>query len=342
MFANVTFYRVDPAFEPSADLLSRMPAKAPLPQERRTSGFIDPCAHASDGLVHKILGGAISQNEKVSKIYGDLSLSRVFLICLETCEKLLPAAYLREKGEEKITKIYAKEARTVGAKEARQIREEIYESLLPQAFTQKKRIYAAFCNGFLMVGTSSNKQADEMINKLISVFNFAPRLIKISETPKIMMLDWLAKGAPEGLSLDDFVELERVENGEISIFKKTDLNDVYKKHCENGMFNVKKMAMTFGGFLSFKLRESLVFNSVKDESNEPLEGEEEDNREEKINADAFLLITGLVNAFSLLLTHFKEQKPEDDLLSDDKIILSAIENKEIAKLASDIFKGAEK
>ena len=59
-----------------------------------------------------------------------------YLLCQRREEKILPASVVNEFLADKVQQIEAEEARDLGRREKKQLRDEVYTDLLPRAFTR--------------------------------------------------------------------------------------------------------------------------------------------------------------------------------------------------------------
>ena len=205
MFKNAVFFRVGPDFRITGDTLSTSPARPCGPTESLTIGFAPPRPdHAPDLLTHTV---------------GDYTL-----IALETEQRILPSAVIKAEVSERAKTIEEEQGRRVGRRERREIEGAVALELLPKAFTRKKRIYAVFAPGLLIIegGKSQADMMTEMRHRVVA--DFPVSRIKVVKSPTSVMTGWLMDNGDteNNLTLDDFCRL--VSEGNQSITYRTYLD----------------------------------------------------------------------------------------------------------------------
>src|SRR5690625_3260142 len=146
-FKHLHLYRLhDSATIPASDLeaaLAEQVARSPGSQEARRVGWCPPAGRAGTALLHEMQGQR--------------------LMTLLRYERLLPASVVREELEERSADIEAQEGRKLRRQEKQELKEQIYEELLPRAFvrTQKVDLWWDTRRHLIAVNTSSRKRAEE-------------------------------------------------------------------------------------------------------------------------------------------------------------------------------------
>jgi recombination associated protein RdgC len=294
MFKNAIIYTVTPGFKFNPEYLGRRPARACSAFEQRTDGFVNPCDHS--GLVHDISGMQV--------------------ICWETEDKILPGSVVTDHVNECIDNIEDEQGRKVGRKEARDIKERVIEDLLPKAFVQHRRTFAALTDKYLIINTSSQARADDLLlslNKALDAMPFRPMNTVIA--PLSAMTGWVAANdAPAGFSLDDILELRSASEQSASIrYTNHDIGgDEVANHIANGKIAIK-LGMTFNDRVSFVVDDKLHIKRI---AFLDFEREEEDEDPQSVfDADMTLAvaeITAVIDSLAEEMGGFV--KPESDLL----------------------------
>src|SRR5690554_983786 len=123
-FKHLHLYRLHgTAAIPAADLeaaLAEQAARAPGNQEARRVGWCPPAGRAGTALLHELQGQR--------------------LVTMLRHERLLPASVVREELEERSADIEAQEGRKLRRQEKQELKEQIYEELLPRAFVRTQKV----------------------------------------------------------------------------------------------------------------------------------------------------------------------------------------------------------
>lgn len=195
MFKNVRLYRLE---EPSAidaeGLEQQLSARRfhPCgPLQTASLGWHPPLGERTQALSHAANG--------------------CIALCARRQERLLPSTVVSEALDERVTEIEEREARTVGRRERRQLREEVMLDMLPRAFTRSRQIHAYLdpVAGWMVVDAAGEKGAEELVGLLRETLgSFRVRPPRTKNPPPATMTHWVATGAlPEGLVLGDVCEL---------------------------------------------------------------------------------------------------------------------------------------
>lgn len=232
-------YKIDPA------LLARRPAVPCGPFDRSTDGFIDPCDHSIAPLMHTI---------------GEYSL-----ICWQTEERILPSSVVLDALQTRLDELEETTGFRPGRKETREIREQIETELLPRAFIQKKRTYAAITDDYLIIDTASATRADSFIAALQTALGELPLLLLAThQRPAHGMTQWLALGeCPDVFDIARSCVLESIddESGKIQ-YKNMNLDADDIRERISGNHTVTKLELTFDNRMSFHLNDGMVLTKL--------------------------------------------------------------------------------
>lgn len=218
------------------------------PMEEATRGFTSPFGRGHDVLSHA--SGAFS------------------LVALGREERLLPGVVVSEALAEKIEAIRDKEARRVGAKERKRMREEIVDELLPRAFVRPARhlAYLDREQGWLVVDTASRSVAEDLAAELREALGSFPATpLAPAGSPRSVLTAWLQSGElPSGLELGDEVELrDPAEAGAVVRCRRQDLEgDEVREHLKSGK-EVFQLGLVLDDRISFVLGEDLVIRKLR-------------------------------------------------------------------------------
>jgi len=218
------------------------------PMELATRGFVSPFGRDSDELAHQI--GAFV----LTTIGGE--------------DRLLPSVVVNEELGARIRKIAEKQGRRVGARERKQLKEEVISELMPRAFIRPSRLsaYLDVEQGWLVIDTASRKAAEEAVDQFRTALGRFPAVPAApEESPKTVMTDWLIRGKlPPGLSLADECELrDPAEAGAVVRCRRQDLeSDEVREHLKSGK-QVFQLGLIFDERVGFVLGEDLVVRKLR-------------------------------------------------------------------------------
>lgn len=296
MIKNAITYLATPGFKFDHELLSRNPARPCSAFEQRTAGFCAPTK--GSGLVHSVAGHQV--------------------ICWETEDKILPGSVVADQLAERIEKIETTEARTVGRKEARDLKDGIIAELLPKAFVQHRRTHAVLAGQYFIINSSSIARAGDLMLTLSRALDALPfNRINTNISPMLAMTRAVAEWyAPEGFTIDDTLEL--VSAGETAAKIRYAHHSVdgpeVSSHIANGKL-ATKLGMTWNDRVSFVLDSNMHIKRIALLDIVMEEPEESETAEDAFDADMALsvgeitnLLDGLVSALGGLV------KGEADLL----------------------------
>jgi recombination associated protein RdgC len=302
MFKNAIAYLVTPGFRLDPDMLARCPARPCAANEGRTMGFAAPCDHSTAELAHHVAGHT--------------------LICLETEDRLLPGSVVAEEVEQRAIDLEKAQGYKPGRKQLREIKERVTEELLPKAFTQKRRTLGVFAGQFFLVDTSSPARADMMITALRCVLDTLPlALIQTENRITGQMIQWLLGTTPWGLTVDDFVELEKAEPGKPAIaYKRTTLDESDMRRRIADGYVPRKIGVTRDDRLSFKVDDSLHLKQLVAlelmQADKRHQDQEAESFAQSFDADVTLMVGELVGTYNFLINELGGlAEPEADLLT---------------------------
>lgn len=243
---NIVFYRRD-AFS-LADLdnrLAKRPCHKPTGLDWFTQGWVAPAVFF-DQLAPKI---------------GDY-----LLVALKRFDKVLPGAVIKAALEEKVNEIELKEARKVGRKEKKQLKEQITDDLLPKALLKESQTYAWLGSEFVFVNAGSHNKAENVLSELRDAMPpFPCALPRTKVSPSAAMTDWLASGeAPGDFELGADVNMQdgSTEGAKVTVRRGDLTADDVRKHIESGK-QVTAMSLTWRDRIRFTLTDNMLIKGIK-------------------------------------------------------------------------------
>ena len=200
--------------------------------------------------------------EDAPLVYG----SNAFMIfCLKSQEKVLPATVVREQLSEQVAGLQ-NDGRKVSRKEKERMKDELYYSLLSQAFAQSQRTYAYIDpqSGWLIVDTSARKRLEQFMgifsNSVQSYRVVEPELNSVSA----LLTRWLKEQMPRGFELADACVMEDLSEkvGTIRVKNKDLGADNVQSFLREGC-QVTQLTMSWYEQIQFTLKQDFSFTGVK-------------------------------------------------------------------------------
>jgi recombination associated protein RdgC len=282
-FKHLHLYRLhEAATIPAADLeeaLAGQAARSPGSQEARRVGWCPPAGRAGTALLHELQGQR--------------------LLTMLRHERLLPAGVVREEVEERGAEIEAREGRKLRRQEKQEIKEQVYEELLPRAFvrSQKVDLWWDTRRHLIAVNTSSRKRAEEVLDLLRETLGSLKVTPLASQTlPMRAMTQWLAdeSSRPAALQLGDQVELKAKGDDGVLRARQVDLDSDEIQQLLAAGKQASRLGIEVEGRLGYVLHDDLTLKSLRfsdaliDEA-----GEIEDDGDAVVRLEAdFMLMTG--------------------------------------------------
>ncbi|MBA2778943.1 recombination-associated protein RdgC [Billgrantia kenyensis] len=282
-FKHLHLYRLhEAATIPAADLeeaLAGQAARPPGSQEARRVGWCPPAGRAGTALLHELQGQR--------------------LLTMLRHERLLPAGVVREEVEERGAEIEAREGRKLRRQEKQEIKEQVYEELLPRAFvrSQKVDLWWDTRRHLIAVNTSSRKRAEEVLDLLRETLGSLKVTPLTSQTlPMRAMTQWLAdeSSRPAALQLGDQVELKAKGDDGVLRARQVDLDSDEIQQLLAAGKQASRLGIEVEGRLGYVLHDDLTLKSLRfsdaliDEA-----GEIEDDGDAVVRLEAdFMLMTG--------------------------------------------------
>lgn len=217
------------------------------------------------------------------------------LLTMRSQKKLLPATVVKQKTAARAADIERQQGYKPGRKQLKEIKEQVTDELLPTAFSvyRDTNVWIDPVNRWLVIDTSTNAVADEVISLLAKTFDPIPlEQLYVAESPAAAMTSWLAADeAPTNFTIDQDSELRSSGESRAAIRhinQSIDAEDV-QRHIQGGK-QCTKLALTWADRISFVLTESLDIKRVK-----PLDVLKEINQDEdKFDSD-FVMMAGELN-----------------------------------------------
>lgn len=282
MFKNLFIFRLTEKFtlsvEELAEKLAKFRAKEPPAMISRTEGFAPVI---DDELV-------VETNDCMT-------------FCFQQFDKILPSSVVNDELDKRIAKIKEEQGRMVYRKEKAEIKDHIFFEFLPRAFIRQSKTFAYIDvkNDYLIVNTSSQSKAEDVLSSLRKVLEGLPALpIQTNYSLSDNMTGWVIGGSGEFFTIDDECRLfdEETKSSVISIKNIDPTSEIIAENIAESM-RVSSLAVTYKDRVSFVLDSDFIIKRLKflDLAMEERGEFEAGNEREKLLADA-ILMTGEIRA----------------------------------------------
>lgn len=253
-FKNLAVFQLNEAFpgaETLAERLAGEPFRPCLSQQLLSDGWVAPLGRKATDLVHAVNDCA--------------------LFCLQTEEKVLPAAVVKELLGDKIEQIEEREQRNVARREKERLRDELMLELLPRAFSRRRRGYAYVDRrmGWLVIDSASPKGIEEITTRLRETLGgptlggLPLALPQVVSAPAAVLTAWLAGSGSPGPAweLEDECELRDAEG--VVRCKGQDLtSDEVRNHITAGK-QVTRLGFSWNQRVSLLLSDDLLVRRLR-------------------------------------------------------------------------------
>lgn len=303
-FKHLCIYQLDEPmpYQPEA-LISRLEDHAFQPCDKHSfvsSGWVAPQNRVDAPLVYAANG--------------------MMMICLKIEEKLLPAAVVREELQKRVTQIEIEQQRKVGKKEKIALKEEIYFSLLPRAFSKSSLIYAYFDTKTdrLLINVSGKNKAEFFISTLRKALGSLKLSFPEVVSPSLIMTRWLKNQEPGNefqLSDQCLLQNSQQQQGKIRCQNQNLFAEGVQSFLREN-FAVIQVGLTWQEQVSFVLVDDFSLKNIKflESVKEMAHDAFTETENDRFDA-SFVIMTGTLNS---LLDHLFEIFSDEEKTSPEK------------------------
>jgi recombination associated protein RdgC len=246
------------------------------------------------------------------------SANGLMLICLRIEEKLLPATVIRDHLHEKVIKLQADQGRKISSKEKLALKDEIYSTLLPRAFSKNTEILAIIDpeNQRLIIDVSSRTKAEDFINFLRKTLGSLPVALVETVSPGRLMTKWLKEQqTPRNFSIAESCMLvdSKLEGSTVRCSKQDLLTPNIQAFLADGMV-VSQIQLQWKEHLQLTLKDDFSVSGIKytDAVQDLAADIHTENKEQQLDASFFIMSQTLQEFLVDLLEVFqKSEKAED-------------------------------
>ncbi len=281
-FRNLRVYRIQSEWPESEEALSDLLAAAEFKPcgafAERSGGFETPVNNSGDLMCRRLAGNDLIQ--------------------LRVQSRVLPAAAVKEALAERVEEFKQRMHSEPNRAEKRELKEEIYSQLLPQALTRSDRVQAFYLRDkkLLVVGTASQSVAEYLLD------NLGRALISLRYSPlafKQPALDLLTQvflqTRVDSFSLGRECRMRDPSDSAATVnWLDIDLADPsVRRHVTEGLA-VDRLGLNFDQVFRFVLDSDLVVRKLRLADQESIPDEPMDDPLAKHDAD-FVMLSACVN-----------------------------------------------
>ncbi len=255
------------------------------------------------------------------------AMNGYMMICMQSEDKILPAAVVSQALQEKIKKIEAADDRRVRSKEKMAMKDEMIITLLPRAFTKLSRLYAYIDtkNNQLILATTNAKKVEQFMSlfkKSVSEDIRAFELHKVSP----VMTNWVKSqkypqefAVEKACLLQDPNQQNRIIRCQHQDLFAPSIQSILKDGCE-----VKQLALSWQDRVNFVIEENLLLRGIQYQEDVLMAVKEIDceTEQQQFDADFFIMSETLTALLQDLLKIFSKVI-EEKAVSKEKEVSAA-------------------
>ena len=243
-------------------------------------------------------------------------VNRQILLQFKTEKKVVPSSALKAAAAERVDEVERMTGRKPGKKEHREIKDDALLALLPNALAtiSQTRVWIDPVNGWIVINTGSQTQADKIITSLVrSLEKLELQTLHIAKSPAAVMTEWLMNDdAPDNFAIDRACTLKACDETEavVKYANSTLTTDNLVEHLRMGKV-CKELALTWEDRISFVLTDNFRVKKIR-ALDLIMEDRVEANDEREAFDGDFTLMTGEINnMLNALVAAFGGEKPRD-------------------------------
>ena len=243
-------------------------------------------------------------------------VNRQILLQFKTEKKVVPSSALKAAVAERVEEVERMTGRKPGKKERREIKDDALLALLPSALATiaQTRVWIDPVNGWIVINTGSQTQADTIITSLVrSLEKLEMQTLHIAKSPALVMTEWLMNDdAPDNFAIDRACTLKACDETKavVKYTNSTLSTDNLVEHLRMGKV-CKELALTWEDRISFVLTDNFRVKKIRALDLIMDDRVEANDEREAFDGD-FTLMTGEINnMLNALVAAFGGEKPRD-------------------------------
>lgn len=239
--------------------------------------------------------------------------SRVLEFVVE--KKSVPASVVNAALAQRCREVEEETGRKPGKRQKQELKEEVYRSLLPRAFSKKASTLVVLQpeTGWLVVGSASTSFCDEVVTAVLNLgteLGSVPliQLVRTAQDPGAVMSRWLVDGAPaDGFEFESDCELCSLDESRTVVrYLRHQLGEEdVAAYIQNGL-QVSKLSLNWQDKLLLELGRDLCLRKLKFLDDVFVKDEDKDT----FDADMLIAIETLNAAWPEVLKALGGEAPE--------------------------------
>lgn len=223
------------------------------------------------------------------------SINGCIMLCLHIEEKILPAAVLRHELSETIKEVEAAQERKLSQKEKSSLKDEIFMTLLPRAFSRFTKVYAYIdtTNHRLLLGVDNKKKSEMFLSMFRKIYSGEIKAIEFNKLSSVMTYWLQQQNYPMSFAIEKSCVLQD-PNHESRIIRCKDQDLTFsgiKSFIKDG-YEAIQLALTWNDCLHFNLNQQFTFNAIgfADEIKEQLNEVKAETKLQHFDGDFLIMI----------------------------------------------------
>ena len=232
-----------------------------------------------------------------------------YLFCLKKQERILPAAVINAELADKVLQIEQEQGSPLGKKAQQDLKEEIIQRLLPQAFTKNSFTFGfiSLKENLVIVDASADGKAEVLLAMLRKALGSLPVVPLCRSAIHAQLTHWITETPPAEIELLQEAELKAHDDeGAIVRCKNQDLtSEEIIQHIDNGKM-VEKIAVGYAERVTLLLEQDcsvkrLKYADILKEENQDIP---KDQQAARFDADYALMSAELIELAKFLQKTF--------------------------------------
>lgn len=253
MFKSATVYRIAHGWTPDAAKVESALAESRFTPcgatDLRSTGWTEPRGKEHGALLESVAGQ--------------------WILKLMTEKKDVPASVVAQKVQERVKHIEEAEGRKAGKKEIRDIKEDIFLALLPQAFCKRSAVtvWIDHSAGLLYIDSTSSSTTDTVLTMMFKAIDgLSVSLINTTHSPAGAMSVWLtSKEIDTNFDFGGECELEANDESKAAVKyarHRLDIEEIGQHITREGK-TPKSLALVWSDRMCFVLNKALQIKKIK-------------------------------------------------------------------------------
>jgi recombination associated protein RdgC len=308
-FKNATVYELEESIEVES-LIKGLQSHIYTPcmsHQEKSQGFIHPLLRNHEECYHRI--------------------NQFLFFAIQIEEKIIPTQVVNNKAEEKVDDIERLQKIKIGKHEKKSIKEETYQSLVPQAFSkcQKTYAYIDLAHKYLVIDSVSPKSIESLtilLRKGLGSLKIKPIFEDISKTLTYWFKD---EGLPKAFMIEDRCKLMADQGDGVAIINcqgNSMLSNNIMSFIEGGGL-ISELSLSWKDQVKFSLTDQFQIKSLKFLESISSLNSDISKEDPVIKSEADMILMGetlydLIESLRISCT----DEPQEDMFKEDDIMVN--------------------